>query len=93
MTPKLFKNPSRFPDEREVDRVKISPSPDHYKTLEAFNAANSPKGHYKTPKDKRKCFVDTEAKLSISPGPAKNVAAITTYNWLSKGSTSRSRIS
>ena len=92
MYPKIYKNPSRFPDENEIRRVEKSPSPNAYDTMQAFNNANSPKGHYKQGKDKRKCFVDTEARLSISPGPTKHSPEMSTYNWLSKGSTSRTRI-
>ena len=42
--------------------------------------------------EKRESFVDTIAKKSISPGPAKHVASITSLNFLSKSPGSRSRL-
>jgi len=93
MSTKIHKSPIRAIAEPDTGRTKDSPSPTTYKTLEAFNESSSPKGKYIQAKDKRKCFVDTEAKLSISPGPCKHTASPKTFQILSKGFSSRGRIS
>lgn len=90
---KIFKSPSRFASDAEVTRVKISPSPSAYNLAEAYEHANSPRGKLKLGKDKRKCFVDTEAKLIHSPGPTQHSMPISSLNWLTNGlGSSRKRI-
>lgn len=81
--PKIKPEPSRFPSEAEEERVGLSPSPSTYEILEAYNFSKTPRGALKLGKDKRECFVDKIAALSVSPGPVKNASPIKTLNWLS----------
>ena len=87
-------NANLLAETNELTRQAALPSPASYKMSEAFDAANSPKGKWKTLTltEKRVSFVDTIAKKSISPGPAKHSNSITSLNWLSKSPGSRSRL-
>lgn len=48
-----IKDPDNTKEKRETERIAALPSPPSYKVAEAFNAANSPKGKWKSPTQKR----------------------------------------
>lgn len=94
--PKMFvtkiKAPNPAEGKAEHERMVALPSPTTYKVLEAFNYTNSPRGKWKTLTSKRESFVDTIAKKSISPGPAKHCVTMASLNLLSPSFTSRHRL-
>jgi hypothetical protein len=89
----LKNNTERFANTIELLKQKNLPSPPSYKVLEAYNFAHSPRRILSLCKEKRPCFVDLEAKLNLSPGPAKYSPLNKAFDKTSKGfHTSRTRL-
>jgi hypothetical protein len=78
---------------QEERRQRDSPSPQTHRTLEAFNFASSPRTRQIQSKAKRESFVDVAVRKSISPGPCKTTVSDKCLNMLSKGFSSRGRLS
>ena len=70
------------PERKPNDAV---PSPDLYKTLEAFNYANSPVKSRKFSKAPRRCPFEVQAKSKIAPGPSQYLTTMDSLGRLSKG--------
>ena len=81
-----MKQPTRWEDEKAVERVRNSPAPNSYDAPVAYDKFASPRiKQFKIDKAKKYSFVENEIKKSISPGPAKNASPIASLNWLSMG--------
>jgi hypothetical protein len=88
-----MQQPTRWEDEKALERVRNSPAPNSYDAPVAFDKLASPRiKQFKIDKAKKMSFVDLEIKKSVSPGPAKNASPIASLNWLSMGQTSRKRL-